>query len=404
MPYLSRILNSAVSDSSDEVVGKIEDFLVKPKAGEYCPLEYLVVKKRHSKKRVIIPYEAVENFSKEEVSLRVLFSKINFLDKIPEGYVKINREVMDQQIVDLSGARVVRVNDLRIGDFEGKMSILAIDISNRGLLRRLGLTWIDIFNLMRVNLIDWRKVQLVKGELKLDSASKDLARLHPADIANIVEDLSLKQGSNLVLSLDKNTAAQVFEEIDPEIQKLLISHLSPEHAARISEKMSVDELVDLIHFLPEHKSKEILDYVEKDRVKHIHKLLKYEDNTAGGLMSLEYLSCTPDETVGQAIEKIRKLSDNFRAINYVYILDEKGKYKGVASLRRLLINDDSLPLGKIMKKSNNLPVLHPNHSVKRVANLMTKYDLNTVAVLDKENNFLGVVTVDDVMRVLIPNA
>lgn len=404
MPYLSRILNSTVSDSSEEVVGRLEDVLVRPKAGEYCPLEFLIVKKRHSKKRVIIPYEAVENFSKEEVSLRVLFSKINFLENIPEGYVRLNRDVMDQQIVDLSGARVVRVNDLRIGDFEGKINVLGIDISNRGLLRRLGLTWLDVFNLMKVNLIDWRKVQPVKGELKLDSASKDLTKLHPADIANIVEDLSLKQGSNLVLSLDKNTAAQVFEEIDPEIQKLLISHLSPEHAARISERMSVDELVDLIHFLPEHKSQQLMDYVEKDRIKHIHKLLKYEDNTAGGLMSLEYLSCTPEETVGQAIEKIKKLSDNFRAINYVYILDEKGKYKGVASLRRLLINDRTTLLSKIMKKSANLPVLHPNHSVKRVAHMMTKYDLNTVAVLDKDNNFLGVVTVDDVMRVLVPNA
>lgn len=404
MPYLSSVLGSTVSDSSEATIGKLEDILIKPKAGEYCPLEYLVIKKRHSKKRVIIPYEAVENFSKEEVSLRVLFSKINFLNTIPEGYLHLNRDVMDQQIVDLSGARVVRVNDLRIGDFEGKMNVLAIDISNRGLLRRLSLTWLDMFNFLKVNLIDWRKVQPVKGELKLDSASKDLTRLHPADIANIVEDLNLKQGSNLVLSLDKNTAAQVFEEIDPEIQKLLISHLSPEHTARISERMSIDELVDLIHFLPEHKSQQLLDYVEKDRIKHIHKLLKYEDNTAGGLMSLEYLSCLPDETVGQAIEKIRKLSDKFRAINYVYILDQNGKYKGVASLRRLLINDHSMPLSKIMKKSSNLPVLLPNHSVKRVAHMMTKYDLNTVAVLDKDNNFLGVVTVDDVMRVLLPNA
>lgn len=404
MPYLSRILNSTITDSSEAVVGKLEDFLVKPKTGEYCPLEYLIVKRHRSKKRVFIPYEAVENFSKEEVSLRVLFSKINFLEHIPEGYLRLNRDVMDQQIVDLSGARVVRVNDLRIGDFEGKMSVLGIDISNRGLLRRLGLTWLDFFEVMKINLIDWRKVQPVKGEIKLDSASKDLTRLHPADIANIVEDLSLKQGSNLVLSLDQNTAAQVFEEIDPEIQKLLISHLSPEHAARISEKMSIDELVDLIHFLPEHKSQEIMEYVEKDRVKHVHKLLQYEDNTAGGLMSLEYLGCLPSDTVGEAIEKIKALSDKLRSINYVYVIDENGKYRGVASVRRLLVNETKTPLSRIMKKSATLPVLHPNHSVKRVAHMMTKYNLNTVAVLDKENHFLGVVTVDDVMRVLLPNA
>jgi len=338
------------------------------------------------------------------VSLRVLFSKINFLEHVPENYVRLYRDVLDHQIVDLSGARVVRVNDLRIGDFEGKMSVLGIDISTRGLLRRLGLTWIDIFNLLKVNLIDWRKAQLVKGELKLDSVSKDLTKLHPADIANIVEDLSLKQGSNLVLSLDKTTAAQVFEEIEPEIQKSLIANLSPEHAARISERMSIDELVDLIHSLPEHQSKQLLGFVEQDRMKKVHKLLKYGDNTAGGLMSLEYLGCLPTETVAEAIDKIKKLSDNFRSINYVYIIDENGRYKGVASLRRLLIADPSAQLNKVMKRSHLLPVLHPHHSVKSVAHMMTKYNLNTVAVLDKEKNFLGVVTVDDVMRVLLPNA
>ncbi|EKD43710.1 MAG: cation transporte [uncultured bacterium] len=404
MPYLSKLLNTKISDSADEIVGKLEDVLVRPKSGEYSPLEYLVVKKPHQKKRVYVPYEAVENFSSEEVSLRTLFSKINFLEEVPEHYIFLNRDVMDQQIVDISGARVVRVNDLRIGDFESKMCVLGIDVSIRGLLRRLGVVWLDVFNWSKVNLIDWRKTQPVKGMLKLDSVSKDLIKLHPADIANIVEDLSVKQGSNLVLSLDKNMAARVFEEIDPEIQKLLISRLNPEHAARISERMSIDELVDLIQSLPEHQSKQLMEFVEQDRAKKIKKLLSYEDDTAGGLMTTEYLSGLPDDTVTEAIEKIRSLSDTFSSINYIYIVDEKGKYKGVLSFRRLLLANQESQLKNIMKKSEHLPVLHPAQSIKHVAHLMTKYNLNSAAVIDDNNKFLGIVTVDDVMRVLVPKA
>ncbi|MFA6424207.1 MAG: CBS domain-containing protein [Candidatus Magasanikbacteria bacterium] len=404
MPYLSRLLNSKVSDSADTVIGRLEDVLIRVRPGEYSPLEYVVIKKRHQRKRVIIPYEAIENFSSEEVSLRTLFSKINFLEHEPDGFVRLNRDVMDQQIVDVAGARVVRVNDLRIGDFEGKMCILGIDVSFGGLLRRLGMSWMDFLGVMKVNLIDWRKAQPVEGVLKLDSVSKDLTRLHPADIANIVEDLSAKQGSNLVLSLDKNMAARVFEEIDPEIQKLLISQLSPEHAARISERMSIDELVDLIQSLPEHQSKQLLNFVEQDRMKKVKKLLSYEDDTAGGLMSTDFLAGLPDDTIAATIEKIRKLSDSFRSLNYVYIIDEKGKYKGVISFRKLLISDKREVLKDVMKKNIHLPVLYPTQSIKSVAHLMTKYDLNSAAVVDQENKFLGVVAVDDVMRVLVPNA
>jgi magnesium transporter len=404
MPYFSHLINSQVSDSADEIIGRLEDVLIKVKPGDYSSLEYIIIKQRHHKKRVIIPYDAVENFSNEEVSLRTLFSKINFLENEPDGYIRLNRDVMDQQIVDVAGARVVRVNDLRIGDFEGKMCVLGIDVSFKGLLRRLSVSWLDTFDFFKVNLIDWRKAQPVEGVLKLDSVSRDLTKLHPADIANIIEDLSVKQGSNLVLSLDKNMAARVFEEIDPDIQKSLIGQLSPEHAARISERMSIDELVDLIHSLPEHQSKQLLDYVEQDRMKKIKKLLSYEDDTAGGLMTTEFLAGLPDDTTSQTIEKIRHLPESFRSANYIYVIDEKNRYKGVISFRRLIIADGDELLKDVMKKTVHLPLLHPDQSIKSVAHLMTKYDLNSVAVVDSENKFLGVVTVDDVMRVLVPNA
>ena len=234
MLYLSQILNSKVKDSSDKTIGRLKDILVKPKAGAYVPLVFLLIAGRHGRE-FFAPYEYVENLSKEEISLKSLFANI-VTDKPKEEYAYLNRDVLDQQIVDVEGARVVRVNDLKLGEFEDKMSVLGIDISNKGLLRRLGVERFDLFNLMEPQFIDWRKAQPIKGILKLDTISKDLTKLHPADLANIVEDLSLKQGGKLVRTLDAEMAAKVFEEIEPAVKKILVSHLGPEKASKIIEK------------------------------------------------------------------------------------------------------------------------------------------------------------------------
>lgn len=402
MIYLSHLINAKVYDSSDARVGILKDFVVHPVSGEYAPLMYLVI---HTKRDGVIwlAYDYVENLSRGEITLKNLYDHMVPISPEKEGLL-LRRDVLDQQIVDVEGARVVRVNDLQIGLIDTTMCVIGMDVSTKGMLRRLNMTWVDLFNWFPPKIVDWRSSQVIKGTVQVNSLSKDLVRLHPADIANIIEDLSLKQGSHLVRSLDSATAARVFEEIDPEIQKLLISRLGPEHAAKISERMSIDELVDLIKSLPHHQAKELIEYVEKDRAKKVQTLLRYKDDTAGGLMTTEYIACALDMTVEHAIEEVRKVSDAFRSINYLYVLDGLGIYKGVISLRRLLIAKSTEKLKNIMKKTRRLPVLRPHQSLKTVAQIMTKYNLYSIAVVDREKKILGVVTVDDVMRALVPHA
>jgi sporulation protein YlmC with PRC-barrel domain len=320
MPYLSQILGSKIEDSADTFVGKLADIVVQPISGAYAPLLFLAVRQLGSKQLRFIPYSHVENMSRSQIDLKSLIAKIAPVQP-KDDWVYLSRDVLDQQIVDVAGARVVRVNDLRIGLFEGQMSVQGIDISFKGLLRRLGFAWLDWRDWFKVNLIDWRKTQLVKGAVKLSTVSSDLIRLHPADLANIIEDLSIKQGSTLVESLDEATAAKVMEEIDPSLQKALVQRLHREEAVRIISQMPVDEVVDLLKVLPKDEADVFLSQLKNVKLKKIENLIDYEDDTAGGLMTTEFVSVGLDATAERALDEVRRMSPRLRSILYVYVVE-----------------------------------------------------------------------------------
>lgn len=403
MLYLSQILGAKIRDSSDQVIGKLRDVLIKPTPGVYSPLEAFLIKDYRSHQLRYLPYHYVENLSHDEVTLKTLADKI--IPYVPvSDDIFLLRDVMDHQIVDTAGARVIRVNDLQIGMVEQKMCVLGIDISTRGLLRRLGLTKFWIFNFFKTKLINWKSAQPVKGILKLESLSKDLVRLHPADLANIIENLNVSQSSQLVQALGAETAAKILEETNPRVRQILLRALGPERAAKISERMSIDELVDLIKFLPYDEAREISSLSQNGRLKEVNKLLSYKDDTAGGLMTTEFINARPDWTVKKVIEEIRKKSDSFRSILYIYVTDADGIYKGVVSLRRLLTAKPEALLAEVIKRTKRLPCARADRSVEEVAKLMTKYNLKSVAVVDDHHRLLGVIDIDDVMRRLLPHA
>lgn len=404
MPYISELLNNKITDSSDAVVGKLEDILIEPKEGAFEPLEFLVIKDK-SGARKFVPYEYVENFTSSQISLKNLFGKIA-LDELPkEQFVALKKEVLDQQIVDVAGTRVVRVNDLRIGNFENKMCVLGIDPSFRGILRRLGLGDSVLVKPFDVKLIDWRQAKLLQGsaELQLDTAADSLSRLHPADLANLVEDLDVKSGSRLLASLESSRAAKVLEEVNPEVQTVLVKYLGPERAGKILNHMSSDELVDLVKTFSEPEARAILARTGP-RGQALEKLIDYPDNTAGGLMTLDYVHARPDWTVQQTIDEIQRVSDKIRSIVHIYVTGEDGKFKGAVSMRRLLLADKGELIGKMAKDFPAHSTLKPHDKIQKIIRLMTKYNLYTAAVIDKEKKLAGVVTIDDIMRHLFPSA
>ncbi len=402
MFFLSSILGAPVIDSAFEKVGVLKDVIAITTPHGYAPLKGIVIQKSTTREERIVPWHILETYSPHAVHLSSRLEKITSVATSPED-IFLKKDVLDQQIIDTSGARVVRVNDLQLGIVEGKTCIIAIDVSFKAIMRRLHIDSFDLFNWFPITLVDWRPVKLISGTIHLASLSKDLNHLHPADVANVIEELNVQQGSNILQSFDLATATKVIEEMEPEARAVLMEKLNPEKAAQISEKMPADELVDLLKDLTTMQKNKILNMLQAQKAHSIGQLMKYKDDTAGGLMNTDFIKVEKEWTVEKAIDEIRSRSPSFRSLHYIYVTDHESNFLGVNSLRRLIVASPQEKVGEVMRPKKELRTLKPNYSLKRVAAIMTKYNLLSIAVVEK-NKMLGVVTVDDVMRALMPNA
>lgn len=405
MLFFSEVLNAEVRNQSDDVIGKLDDIAIKLEPEkEYPPIIGILVKTKKGDKN-FIGVNYVESFGKGQVTLNNGIHAIDNAIPAEKDVIFVRQTILDRQIVDLRGIRVVRVNDLQFGVVQYAMSLVAIDVGRLGLWRRLGLAGLNFFNHLKPQLIEWRNIRLVGDKLQLLVGIKELVKMHPADIANIIEKLNLNQGSQLLQALDQKTAARVLEEIEPDLQRILVESLGPERAANVMQRMSVDELVDLIQMLPAHKSKEIMSKLPIDsKTQKIKKILEYDEDTAGGLMSTEFVTASPSAKVQEVVDEIRSTFHLYRSIYFIYIIDENGKFIGVVSIRRLLVAEKDQTMDELLKDVKILPTIYTDHDVLDIASMMTKYNLLSVAVLDKDQKLVGVVTVDDVMRHFMPHA
>lgn len=401
MLFLSNLLGLKICEQTEKKIGRLTDIAIKLDSSEdYPPIIGVSVDVGGKNKYIASAH--IESFNNQCVLLNKTADEATSEMPTDKGIIFLKESVIDRQIVDLSGIRVVRVNDLEFGIVKGKMSLIAIDIGKLGILRRLGLG--KFFYFLKPELLEWKNVQLVGDKLQLSVGIKEIVKLHPADIANIIEKLNLNQGSELLQALDKKTAAMVLEELEPEIQKILVEKLGPERAAGIMQKMSMDELVDLIQILPDRKSKEFISTLPSDSTQKVKNILEYDEDTAGGLMTTEYISAYADDTVGQTMEQIRNVFQLHRGIYFVYITDRDNKFLGVTSLRQLIVAGQNVKMSELVDEKTKFATTALNKSVLEVASLMTKYDLLSIAVLDETGKLLGVVTVDDIMRHFVPHA
>lgn len=405
MLFFSTILGAKVIDSAEEVVGRMTDILIKIDPDKkYPPLIGMLIKRK--KKEVFLPMEMIESWGPGEIELD---RKINGdTEDAPSGknIVSLRHSVLDKQIVDLAGLRVVRVNDLQLGRVQQVMSLIAIDISTRGLLRRLGFINPSLNKIFRPHLIEWSNISPLDNKIHLHTGAKDLLKLHPADIANVIERMNVKQSSTLLESMDKATAARVLEEIQPNIKKILVKSLGPGRTADLMGKMSMDELVDIMQLLPKYESREILKKLPGTQQKEaVKKFMEYDEDTAGGLMTTEFIAVYPSTKVKEVIEKIRGTLHHPRHSSiFVYVTDKNGIFRGVVPLKKLITAEKSQEMQEIMGKKRKINTVKVDQDVLAVATLMTKYNLLSVAVLDSKKKLLGIITVDDVMREFVPNA
>lgn len=401
MLFFSSVLDKKIKDQADGVAGRLEDVAIElTPQDNYPPIAGIVVQINGEKK--FIDSRHVESYNKSLVLLNKSVDEVFSAMPANQKYVFVRQSVLDKQIVDLSGIRVVRVNDLEFGVVKGKMSLIAIDIGNLGIIRRLGLGF--LFKFLKPQLLEWKDVQLIGDKLQLSVGMKEIVKLHPADIANIIEKLNLNQQSELLQALDKKTAARVLEELEPEIQKILVQNLGPERATSILQRMSIDELVDLMQMLPDRKTGEFISNLPSESTQKVKKIIEYDENTAGGLMTTEYISAFPEDTVEQTLEQIKKVAQSYRGMYFVYVVDGQNNFYGVVSLRGLIAADKDKKLKELVDAENLIPSVKVGQDVLQVASLMTKYNLLALAVLDENKKLLGVITVDDIMRHFVPHA
>lgn len=403
MLYLSEVLNSRVYDAADNIIWVLDDILVSSKDDIYPHIEYLVIRVK-SNEIIYLDYESIWTFGHHEIVLKHVFNGKKVIK--PEwDYLHLSKDILDQQVIDLEWIKVVRVNDIKFTISNNKMLVIGLDVSWKWILRRLGVGWVDIYWWWKVDLIDWKNMQHFSWVLKLNTISAKLKKLHPADFADIIEDINIKYAAPLFRNIshwNEQYSAQIIEEINPNLLKLIIDSLDWEKVAKIMDKMSADEIVDLVHSLPKKDEKKILEKVEKNKLTKILKLILYPDNTAWWLMNNDYISVDSDLLVADVVEIIRKQSANFRHIYHVYVTNKNGKFVWPVSVRTLLISDKNSKLWDIAKPIENLVSLKPDNNLEEIIEIMTKYDLFVISVLDDDYKLLGVVTLDDVIRCAFP--
>ncbi len=401
MLYLSQLLNVKIIDSREVFVARLKDVVVFNDGKNYPYVVGIIFQK--GKDLYFIKFEHIETLSTAEVTLNKFDCWSVWGEN--EKFLLLNKDVMDEQIFDVDSIKVVRVNDLHLVKIGDLFNLVGIDVSNKALLRRLGLSSLPFVRFMQVKLIDWHSVNFIQGNvgsIKLKTPFKKLEKLHPADIANLIENLTLHQGSNVVQSLHDEKAAEVLAEIEPKYKDTLLEKINPRNLARILEEMPTDEAADVLQDLSEHKRLLVFKRLSERKAKVLNRLSKYKGNVAGGLMTADYMRIHPQNTIADAVDEIRRKSAEHKFIYHVFVVDESDVLKGVVSIRTLILSDKHLKVVNVMSKI--LITVKTTTSYENVARLLTKYNLLSVAVVDQQGKIKGIVTIDDVMRLLVPHA
>lgn len=402
MIFFSQLINLPIIDNRQEEIGVLKDVLVRSKEGQYPEVSAIVLKIKN--KEAVIPYQYIENLGYGEITLEKS-DCCKFDYEISNQEFFLGRDILDQQIFDIGGIRVVRVNDLELAKLKEKFHLVGIDVSNRALLRRLGLIHLPFLKKISSQIIDWNNLSLVKGHagsLHLKTSKEKLQKLHPADIANMIENLNFQESTKLVQSLDEQTAAEILNEVEPEYKDTLLEHINPKNLAEIVEEMPSDEAADVIQDLSEHKRHQVYRRLGTRKARSLHKLTKYQEDVAGGLMNAEFLTVQKEQTIGQAIRKIRQKSPDYKSLYHIFVTDNEKHLEGIVSIRTLLVTNAREKIANIM--SPVAQTVNENIPAHEVATIMTKYNLLSVAVTDEEKILKGIITVDDILRFLIPDA
>ncbi len=428
MIFLSALLRQSVYDLNGHRLGTLKDVCVS--LNEVFPVVTALVVSQPSltTSDLIIPWSQVDNLEEErKICLTVKQPQIGTYTPYPEE-ILLKRDILDKQIVDTQGFRVVKVNDLKLAQIKGTARLIGVDISLSGLLRRLGANWLVKVLPARMDerIITWNYVEPlevvkagVTGQLvpamagatgappgiggviprvQLNVSHTKLADLRPADIADILEQLDAEDAGAVLERLAPEIAADTLNEVEYPLQSEILSELDPEHASDLLEILPPDDAADILAEMPQHEAERLLSLMPASESQPIRDLLRYSAETAGGIMTPEVLTLEQHLTVEEALAYLRQHSAHLEMIYYLYIVDTARHLIGIVSLRELVVAAPGRRLQDLMDE--NVIKVRVDTDQEEVARIIARYDLLGVPVVDSEDRLVGLVTVDDVIDVI----
>src|SRR5437588_1978709 len=398
---VTQLLRSPVLNPAGTEVGRVEDFIVKLSEGTYPPITGLKV--RVGAQDVFIGKDLIDTFEPGGVRLNTHTFRTEAFQRRP-GEVLLATDVLGRHLVDVNKGRIVQAHDLVLAPGDDGGYLAGIDRSPQAMLRRL-VPRRRRPDLRRHAILDWKDVQPFMGQVptaKLLMPLQRLRRLHPAQIADIVEGASHEEGQEIIEAVESDPAltADIFEELDPEHQVEFIKSKSNEEAARLLERMAPDDAADLLGELGQDRRKPVFELMSTGQQHKLRKLLQYHPTTAGGMMSPDYVWVVADATVDMALEATR--TDDkapHQLLSTVFITDHEGRFLGSVGVVELLRADHSAKIGELELSRVSV---HGNADFADVALMLADYNLTALAVVDAAGNLIGAVSFDDVIEPLIP--
>jgi len=404
---LSELLGTTVYDSTGAARGRVREVALAPQE-DRSKIAVLIVKTSSGNR--LLPFSAVNAING---GVRASTAVGDWVQADgAEGLLLLSRDLLDQQVIDVHGRKVVRVNDV---DFyqetaQGRplLKVEGVDVGARGAIRRL-LKGVVPAAALRTLLsrvpqreIPWEFVDLIETDparrVKLKISHDRLAKLHPADIADIVEELAPDEREAVFETLDEEVAAGALEELEPKVQKAVVESLDSDRAADIVEEMEPDAAADLLADLPEERTAEILVQMEPEERQEVADLLEFKENTAAGRMTTEYIALSVGSSINDAVEALRAFEGRMESMSTIFLIDSHGTLAGAVPLAKIVLAPATAPLLALTQEP--LVSCKEDAKEKEFAELFDKYNLLTLPVIDEHNRLLGVITPDDVINML----
>lgn len=402
MVFISEIIGKPVTDVDGRRIGSFKDFIVQ--LGKIRHPQVIAMLVKRGKQVLAVPASDIVILTAPGIPIKKRLAEVNSYPS-SENDLYLVRDVLDKQIIDVNGIRVVRVNDLELTNVNGDIYVSNVDVGSSGIFRRLGMgkvaDWIEMQNRTKGS-ISWDDVELLAGGLRLRVPGKGLSDLHPADLAEILSDLTRVESARIMDALDVKALADTLEEVEPEFQASLIEQMPDERIADVLEEMAPDAAADLLAELSDERGEELLNLMEVEEAEDVRRLLAYPEDSAGGIMNTEYVCISPDMTAEQTINHLRQNAHEAETIYYIYVTDAHEHLEGVFSLRQLVLAPPSTRIADIME--TRLVTVGLLEEQEEVAHMISKYNLLAIPVVDEEGRMHGMVTADDALDKIIPTA